>query len=163
MRYTAFIPLSVFLTIAGAIIGASPSPGFAAAGMPSANARVCGLMPMQELTRLMGSPPTSITGIDAAAMSTCTALFGQFRVARVQHGVPADIGMALAAYRAQGMQVRQYGDVACVGGREPIGQNNWQSFCINPKGYTALTLTRGGSMVPFDVVRKLLAAAQAKI
>ena len=140
---------------------------------PSANAKVCRLMPVADVEHALGVRLAKMVGADHEAVSTCSARFGTDTIVKVQHAKPGTEGLApdvqtwLKVPREMNaghndIPIAEYGNVGCYG-QHVKAKKNWIAVCANPHGYITLAVTRPTSMVPLDTVRKLLAAAQAKI
>ena len=162
----AALGLAVGVGLAGAALASTPPTA-------SPQAKVCHLMPVADVEHALGVKLAKIAGTDHAAVSTCAARFGTDTIVKVQYAKPGTEGLApdvqtwLKVPREMNaghndIPIAEYGNVGCYG-QHVKAKGNWVATCANPHAYITLAVTRPGSMVPLETVRKFLADAQAKI
>lgn len=167
----SLLDASIIVAIAVGVVLGAVAPAFAdaAPGMQSSKAHVCKLMPMPGIEQLLGKP----TRVDER-LSLCTAEFPE-GIAELLYlkpggpGVPTDTKTMLTmlmppskASKGNTVITKNYGDVACLA----VGMHRgslWKTTCGDPRGYLVLSVARSGSMVSFDIMKKLLATAKGKI
>jgi len=165
----SLLSVVVSATCAGVAVAALAS----STPTPRPIAKVCHLMPVADVEHALGAKITSIGGSDHQVISTCSARFGADTIVKVQYakpgteGLPHDVNTMLAVPRqikgeSQDIVISEFDGVGCYG-QHLKAKGTWAAFCGNPHGYVTLTVTRPPPMTPLDTVRKLLAAAQAKI
>ena len=174
-RLPSFFLLAAAFSVVGGFCTVTPALADSASYLPSPNAKVCRLMPVPDIERALAVKKTKVSGTDNPNLSICTAEFGTTVVAKLQYakqggaGLPTDVRTMLAIphqMQSEGEKVtiQDFGNVGCFGQQVKVpGSSVWASTCGNPRGFITLSVARPAAMVPFDTVRKLLAAAQAKI
>jgi len=170
----ASVPLAfLFAAVAALTLQATASAGDAAAS------RACGLMPTQELARAFGAKPTGFEGTNPTAddpLSRCTAHVGDV-VVKIQYGKPgpplptsvAEMLQIAREMESQGeaqtnaeVHSQTFGSVGCMAMKMKLV--GWSTICGDPKVFISLAAARAGSLpVDYATVRKLLAAAKARI
>jgi hypothetical protein len=159
------------LAVALALLAASAS------GQPRPDAKVCKLLPVAELEVLFGAKAARVSGNDAAAMSLCSASFGDVRRSASVNtrppspgdtmlGVEGTLNMVKAGIKEEGgFESKVFGSVGCMKHAQEMGDT--------PLPSTTCFLLEGGSLAmavssddpkvaSYETVKDLLETAAAR-
>lgn len=147
--------------------------------MANADAKVCKLLPMEDLRTHYSSPPQRVSGSDDSILSVCAANFGSF-VAKLESGphdpaaLPPNIAAGLMGVKAmlgsskqlQLLDTHDFGRVGCYKTKVSFGgETIYSTVCLMmPDGwYLNFTMTHADQQrVSYEIVKSMVEKIAAR-